>query len=229
MSLVGAAIVALALGTVFAGVGVASSAAASDELQLSRDGIHYSPALDRALFDGAGSLVPGHEITASLWVKNLSRDSVALRVSVQDVTWSSNTLAGALTLAATVGETPESAASTIPAVVPQRCAVITSVPSIPAGASVRIDVRLAMADLVSSDAQSHSVALSFLVAMKDDSAGPFGASACNDDGVVISSTKFRTVAFTGGTLPVPLIIGGGLLIGVGTFLVARRRKRSDGG
>jgi hypothetical protein len=223
---IGAAILALALGAALAvGIGGASGAAASNELQVSRDGVHYSPALDGELFDGANSLVPGHEVTASLWIKNPSSESTGLRVSVHDVTWSSGALARALTLTASVGTAQSS--DPVGPVVLQRCAVIASVQTVPAGASVRIDLRLAMADLTETAAQSDHVAFDFLVAMKGQSGGPFGPSPCADDGVMVGSTSYRTLAYTGGTLPVPLIVGGGLILGVGIFLVARRRNGSD--
>jgi LPXTG-motif cell wall-anchored protein len=226
-SLFAGAILTIALGAVLAvGFGSASGAAASDELLLSRDGVHYSPVLDGGLFDGAGSLVPGHAVAASLWIKNPSSEATALRMSVHDVAWSSSALSRALTLTTAVG-TPGVGGSTSTAIVPQSCAVLTSVSSVPAGKSVHIDVRLAMADVAETTAQSNHVALNFLVAMKGQSGGPFGASACNDEGEVIGATTYRTVASTGGTVPVPLIVGGGLLIGVGIFLVARRRKPAE--
>jgi hypothetical protein len=226
---VGAAIAAIALGTVFAvGSGGAASAAAAEELLLSRDGVHYSSSLDGALFERAGSLVPGQHVTASLWIKNPTGTSASLRMSVHGVTWSPGAVAGALNVTGTV-VSPLMADAPVPAAGLQPCAVLLSVPSIPAGAAVHIDVQLNMADVGTTMAQSQSVAVDFLVAMKDVAGGPFGASACNDGGVVVGSTNFRSVAFTGGTLPVPPIIGGGLLIGVGIFLVARRRERSERG
>lgn len=76
VALVGGIAAALVLGGAAAPVAVASA-----HVLVSADGIHFSPTLAGGLFDGRRMLVPGHSVSAELWVRNPTQAPAALRVS----------------------------------------------------------------------------------------------------------------------------------------------------
>lgn len=68
VALVGGIAAALVLGGAAAPVAVASA-----HVLVSADGIHFSPTLAGGLFDGRRMLVPGHSVSAELWVTGTRR------------------------------------------------------------------------------------------------------------------------------------------------------------
>jgi hypothetical protein len=209
--------------------GVSAASAASPVLLVSRDGISYAPTLSGGIFDGVGQLVPGQSVSRDLWIQNPTGSSAALRVSVRDFVATSTAFANGVTLTVvdSVSGTPPFS-RTLASLA--NCDVLSSIPALAPGSATLLTLTLKMGDLTEAVAQSDSASLDLFAAMRDGVTGPFAASACDDAGTLLASTgDFRTVAFTGGTIPVPLVVGGGLLIGVGIFLVlARRRRQSDG-
>ncbi|MET4782607.1 hypothetical protein [Glaciihabitans sp. UYNi722] len=226
-----AAIAAVTLAViVMLGAGIAPASAATDSVLLSRDGIHYSTSLSGGLFDGAAALIPGHSVSTELWIKNPTAAPASVRVSVQGVNASSPAFATGVALS-TASSLVAAKASAEPLVDVRRCDVLTSVPRLAPGAVMQIALTFTMDDMVGTVAQTDSVGLDLLVALRDAQAGPFAASACDDDGVVVASNskQLGTIAYTGTELPVPLIIAAGPMLGVGIFLVGRRRRRADDG
>jgi hypothetical protein len=221
-----AAVLATVLATL--GGGATAAFAATDRVLLGRDGVHYSSALAGGLFDGAAALIPGGSTSVDLWVKNPTAMPGALRISVRSVSSSSAAFANGVSLTAV-----NSATSSKPAIEPlasvRRCDVLASVPLLAPNGAVRVTLTLTMGDLTGMVGQADSAGLDLLVAIRDAAAGPFAASACNDDGVIIpaGNAQFATVAYTGTELPVPLIVAGGVMLGVGIFLVGRRRRSAD--
>ena len=73
------------------GTGTPSSASSSDllsagqppVLSLSLDGQHWTPELERPLFDGDRRWVPGDNQTVSIWVRNLTRSAAALDLRLE--------------------------------------------------------------------------------------------------------------------------------------------------
>lgn len=221
------ATVAVALVLIVAGV-VAPAAAANDSVLLSRDGVTFTPTLGGGLFDGAGSLVPGHSVSESLWVRNPSTSPAALRVSIRNLPSTSKVFADGVSLSSVDSLSGSSAISQSLSRL-GACEVVSSAPSVAAGGTVKLTLTFTMADLTAMVGQTDRASLDLMVAMKDASAGAYSGLACRDDGTLLAGTgNFRTVAFTGGSIPVPLIGGGGVLLGVGMFLViARRRRQSE--
>ncbi|MCU1558724.1 MAG: cell wall anchor protein [Microbacteriaceae bacterium] len=210
------------------GGGAPPASAATDSVLLSRDGVHYSTSLDGGLFDGAAVLVPGQSMSVDLWVKNPTATPGSIRVSVHSLSSSSAGFANGVTLgAANSTSFATSSIETLADLHP--CDVLTSVPTIGANEAVRVTLTLTMSDLIGRVAQADHAGLDLLVSIKDAAAGPFAPSACNDDGVLVATGNghFTTVAYTGTELPVPLIVAAGLMLGVGVFLVSRRRRRED--
>jgi hypothetical protein len=224
-ALVATAATALALAL---GGAVAPASAAPDTVLLSLDGTTFTPTLSSGLFDGAGMLVPGQSVSRSLWIRNPTASVSALRVSIRNLVSTSTAFADGVSLSSVdslPGSSPVShALSGLGA-----CEVLSSAPSVASGDTVKLTLTFTMADLTQTVAQTDRASLDLMVAMRDGSAGAFSGPACRDVGTLLADTgTFRTVAFTGGSLPVPLIVGGGVLLGVGMCLiVARRRRQSE--
>lgn len=232
-----AGLAAISLATGLSATVAVSSAAAltappSTDLLVSADGVHFSPALDGSLFEGSDLLVPGDSVAAGLWIRNPTAAPAVLRVSVRDVTISSTDMADGLILSAWNSGTDSTKSGALRNVAP--CEIIVPSQAIAAGATMKMIVRFTMADLTSVTAQQENASLELMVAMRDGQAGPFSPSACDDDGVLISSHPARagpparsSLASTGTDFAIPLLATGGFLIGVGLFFVARRRREHD--
>lgn len=209
--------------------GVSTASAATPTLLVSRDGISFAPTLSGGIFDGIGQLVPGQSVSRELWIQNPTGSAAALRVSIRDFSATSTAFANGVTLTV-VDSLPGTPPFSRTLASLANCDVLSSIPALAPGSATRLTLTLEMGDFTENVGQSDSASLDLFAAMRDAVTGPFAPSACDDAGTLLASTgDFRTVAFTGGTIPVPLVIGGGLLIGVGMFLVlARRRRQSDG-
>ncbi|MHC5795621.1 hypothetical protein ACVXZ4_05625 [Lacisediminihabitans sp. FW035] len=222
-------LVAIVASTLIMALGAAAPAsAATGDVLLSRDGITFASDLGGGLFDGAGALIPGETVSRSLWIRNPSSSPAAFRVSIRNLASTSADLANGIDLS-WIDSLPGTARSSFSLSGLKACQVMSSAAAIAPGGTVKLSLTLTMADLVSTVAQSERASIDIMVAMRDAAAGSFSGSACGDGGTLLADTgTFRTVAFTGGTLPVPLIVGGGVLLGVGMCLiVARRRRQSE--
>lgn len=223
-ALVTVAAVALAL---VVGGAVAPASAAINRVLLSRDGVTFTSALSSGLFDGAQLLVPGQSVSRSLWIRNSSSTSAALRVSIRHLVSSSSVFANGVTLSS-LNSLPGSTQVSHTLSALDACEVVTSAPAIAAGGTAMLTLTFTMADLTAQAAQSDLTSLDLVVAIRDAAAGAYSGSACRDDGTILANTgEFRTVAFTGGSPPVPLIVGGGILLGLGMCLIVARRRRES--
>ncbi len=217
----------LAVAAAVLGIG-SPAVAATDVVLLSRDGVHYSSSLAGGLLDGAAALVPGGSVSVDLWVKNPAVTPASVRVSVRGLDASSSAFANGVVLRVVSSMAlVQAPAETLANV--HRCDVLASAPAIAAGNAIRLTFTFTMDDLADRIAQTDRAALDLLVSIRDAAAGPFAPSACDDDGVLIASGSghYTAVAYTGTDLPVPLIIGAGLMVGLGVLLVGRRRRRPD--
>lgn len=227
-------VVACAAGGLALGVGATPATAAPVDVLLSTDGVTFSSAPSEGMFDDLGLLVPGESMSSSLWVRNPTPTTTVLRVSAREPIFPSAAFAGGVTMTVWDSGTGTTRSTTLGALA--RCDILVPSQPMAAGATIRLDVTFTMADLTSSVGQNQQASLGLMVAMRDGEAGSFAASACDDEGVLIASNPSRsnlasnssrptTIARTGTDLPVPLLIAGGLLLGVGIFLVAGRRRR----
>ena len=207
-------------------VAAPSPASAATELLVSADGVTFGTSLPGGLFDGVGPMVPEDTATASFWVKNPTVDLASFRVSVQDMIVSSPVLATSMTLSTWdqgTGMTNTSQLDTLAV-----CDVVVPGQSLPGGAIIRVDMTITMLSVTGSTAQGQIGELNFLAAMRDATAGPFPSSACDDEGVLITSNLPAQIAHTGSDLPTGWLSAGGALLGLGVLLVvSRRRKRDD--
>ncbi len=122
-----------------------SASAASPDVLLSDDGIHFSTGLSDGLFDGLGLLIPGESMKSSLWIKNPTGDAAATRVSIGNLSVPSPAFGTGVSL--TTVDYGGATTSTATLSELQRCAVI--VPSQPmwAGSVLRIDFTVTMSDI----------------------------------------------------------------------------------
>jgi hypothetical protein len=206
------------------------AAAASPAILVSTDGVSYTPSLSVGLFDDAGLLVPGGTATAQLWIKNPTSDPATMRVSIGQVATSSVDLGANMTLTALNTSAGKKIIRNWDGLA--RCAVVVQPFTIAGGAILRVDLTLTMLNATGLRAQHQDASFGATVAMRDDAAGSFPVSACDPATVGPESVgqHEHVLGFTGDAFPTGLVILAGMLVGVGWFIVAlrRRRKRTEG-
>lgn len=210
------------------GLGGTSAYAATDDALVSRDGTTFASTLDGGLFDGAQALVPGDSVSRSLWIKNNAHLPATARISVENLVTSARAFSKGVSLTSAYqiegGSLAPGPTRTLSEL--SSCGVIVSMPALATGQIVKLTLTLAMSNLTNSVAQSDAASFDLMVSLRDAAAGAFPESACSDHGLVITTNPhFGRVAYTGGSIPTPLIVGGGLAIGLGAFLLVSRRRR----
>ena len=225
-------------GLAVAGVAAPASAAGQDIL-VSSDGIHWSTSLNADLFAATGSLIPKGSQSATLWVKNPTANPAQVRLSARDVTFSSPDISGNVTVGSwnSIDESTLSMTGNKIA----KCQVLVNSQPLAAGAVMKAVVTFALGDITGQVAQDAKIGMNVMVAMRDEAAGSFPASACHDDGIVVGPTtggngtttatgtgKVKPLAETGADAATPLLAGAGLAGGgLLFFLIGRRRRKSD--
>ncbi|MFT2817218.1 LPXTG cell wall anchor domain-containing protein [Leifsonia sp. A12D58] len=229
----------LAAGSSLALAPAASAAEPTPVILVSSDGVHYSTALDTDLFEGLGTLIPGHSQSATLWVKNPTAAAAEVRLSAADVVTPSSDFAASVSISTVnsgdhvIRATPLSGLAD--------CDVLVESQALAAGQAIEMTVTFAMADVTGQVAQNARASLNARVGMRDAAAGPFPVSACDDGAVLIvpdpdptaSSTSAASVtsgalAHTGFDATMPLMIVGGLIAGGLLFFLVGRRRKSEG-
>ncbi|TFB98277.1 MULTISPECIES: LPXTG cell wall anchor domain-containing protein [unclassified Cryobacterium] len=246
-------IAALAMSLAVSGVAAPASASAGAtpiapvDLLLSTDGVTFATTLNAGLFDGLGLLVPRGSQQAALWVRNPTAAPAEVRVSAHDVLLPSGGYADHITLAAWNSGTGDTLTRTLRRL--DSCAIVVPSQPIAAGGTMKLVVTFTMADVSGTVDQGASASLGLLVAMRDAVAGPFAASPCDDPGTVVPAfpgapptpvtptattpTAYPAVvgsgilAHTGVEPPAPVLVVGGLLLGIGIFLLLARRRRPE--
>lgn len=221
---------ALALAVAAPLVVASPAAAAEQQLLVSSDGIHFTPGLDGGLFDDTEKLVPGQAITASLWLRNATEVPAELRVSVNDMAMSSPQLASSLNITAVDTGRGTTVSSDVDEL--RQCDIIVPSRRVGAGRTVRIELTLRMLDVDRQIAQNELGSWSMRAAMRDGAAGPFPASACEDDGVDVpidpgfaGGADAERLGTTGTDAPTGWAVLAGALVAFGVLLIARRRRR----
>lgn len=142
-------------------VGLPTVAAAKpDRLELSPDGVTWSPTLTRPLFQDGPVLVPLDAAVRSFHVRNASK--VPARVSVEVLAPSGGSeLQRYLQVSTSIGSV--SATDELRRIGRDRCRVIVTGPTMRPGSSERVDVGLRLPDLPGKVAQAQSVDLGLSV------------------------------------------------------------------
>ena len=197
---------------------VTGTAAAAEDPQIlvSDDGVNFTPTLTDGLFDGLGLLIPLESIESSLWVQNTATVDGSLRLRVDEFDSTSEVLTQNLTLTAESGN--ESWTWTLDELAV--CDNVIPTLPVPAGETVRIDLRVSMADVDGLTAQDESANLAFEVDVRD-AQNPFSAEPCEltGGGGALPGT---------GAEPFPMVaLSAGLLLSGLLILLMRRRARSE--
>jgi len=217
--------VAAATILVLAGLGVTvatgpTASAEDPQILVSDDGVNFTPSLTDGLFDGLGLLIPLESIESSLWVKNTSTVDGSLRLTVDELTTTSSVFTSNLSLTAVSGN--ETWTWTLDELAV--CGDVIPTLPIPAGATVRIDLAVAMADVDGLTAQDESANLAFTVDVRD-AQSPFPAEPCSVPGGVDNGAGGGGDLSGTGTEAFPMVaLSAGLLLGGLTLLLLRRRR-----
>ncbi|MEO6199894.1 MAG: hypothetical protein ABIX44_01895 [Cryobacterium sp.] len=215
--------VGVVLGVVWGGA--ASPASATDDsILLSTDGVHFATSIRGGIFEDLGVLVPGDSVESALWIRNPTNAPAMLRVSARNVIISSADFADGVTMSSWDSKT--GATTTIDLHDIADCGVLAPAQEIDAGESIKTVLRFTMSDLEDDTAMDAGVNLDMMVTMRDAAAGAFPPSACEDDGVLISSSPGRSgpLPRTGADPAAPLVVAG-LLVGLGACLARGRARR----
>jgi len=125
--------------------------------------------LASALFDGQGPFVPLDRSTSSFWVKNNTQQSARLTVAVVN-RGTTNDFERALSFNVNVQGTQSS--GMVPDPGHPGCQLVTTGPTIAPGATQKVDVGLAVADLQQQLGQNQAASLDFVVTLSQ--VGPKG-------------------------------------------------------
>ena len=155
----------------------AATAAASQPVQFSDDGIHWSDSYSGALFGGV-LLVPGGSVDRSFYVRNGAAEPAILRVTLYDVATTDVDLADAMTLSTSLPGLP---GASIPVTDARPCATLSQGHVLAAGDSVRLDNVAALADLNGTTGQTHSVSFSIAVSLSSTDSGAPAPDTCPTD------------------------------------------------
>lgn len=129
----------------------------------------YQSNLAHPLFDGKGPFVPLDESTSSFWVKNNTKQIARLTVAVVN-RGGTNEFEQALSFNVDIQGTQSSGMVTDPS--NPSCQLVTTGPNIGPGATQKVDVGLAVADLQQQVGQSQAASLDFVVTLSQ--VGPKG-------------------------------------------------------
>ena len=156
-----------------------ATASASQPMQFSDDGVHWSDSYMGALFGGV-ILVPGGSADRAFYVRNGAAEPAVLRVTLFDVTTTDTYLAAALSLATSMPGRP---GASIPVTNAHPCVTLSQGQVLAAGGGIRLDNVAALADLNGTNGQEHTVSFKLAVSLSStDSAAPAPNSCPSDAG-----------------------------------------------
>jgi hypothetical protein len=178
--------IALIVAVVLLVAPAAHAATATQPVQFSDDGVHWSDSYAGALF-GDAVLVPGNSVDRAFYVRNNAGEPAVMRVTLYDLATTDTDLASAMTLSTS---TPGFAGTAVAVTDARPCATLTHGQVLAAGGAIRLDTVAALADLNGSAGQTHTVSFKIAVSLSStDSAAPAPDSCPTDfGGTVIGGT-----------------------------------------
>lgn len=221
---------AVALGVV---VPAAPVSAAPLPLEFSSDGVHWSTAAPTSVLPGGLRIVPGDEVSQTIYLRTTRATPVELSMVITGITFDDPLLGLALSLATSPsvgGGLPEMPIADIVS-----CTTLMSASVVRPGQVVALTLTVALSDtLVGQMAQNATANFNIVAGMSD--VGGRGAVAGCGNGPVIpylpevggtESTGGGTIAHTGAdaVLPALAIAAAVLFSGWLLVLIARRRNR----
>jgi hypothetical protein len=161
-------------------LGTAGPAAAADGgATVSLDGESFSAAPDGSVFPSGLVLVPGSRHTATVWVRNDSDRTAALRISATDTTASNGAFIENLTLRAVTPATTDSEAVALEH--GATCTPLLEGELIPPQSVTEVTITLAMRDSVGNAHQGATADTTLMVSLSDPVA-PSGTPDCTPGG-----------------------------------------------
>lgn len=233
---------ALALLVPAAAAAASDSAEASPQVLVSENGVEFGESIPGALFTDIGALVPGDVVTDSVWFLNPTDAPATLRVSARNSQVSSEVWANDAEFEIWNSGTRTAESLTIGDL--RGCAVLVPMQTVPAGEAIEIALELSIGDWPADAGQNGSARFELLASMRDAEAGPFAASACEDDGVIVdvgdgapgadgagagtvadADAAGGRLAWTGPTGTGLIAVVAGTLVGLGALVISARRRR----
>lgn len=215
--------------TLSLGVDGRAAASEADGVLVSSDGMVFAPTLATPIFGQLDLLVPGGEITSTLWIRNPTASASELRLSAQDITVPSTLYGEAVTLTVLDAASGRSQSRVLGRI--SRCDLLLPSRTVAADGTVKLDLSLAMGDITGQDAQNETATLAFGIDMRDARLGPYPPRGCSeghghDQGHVRDTNQAQVgaLAGTGTELPWGLLALAAGLIVAGVLVRATRRK-----
>lgn len=220
--------------TLVAGL-AAPAAAAGGELLVSHDGVNFASDSTLSLFSGMGRVVPGDRSTEQVWVKNDSATDAVLRVDLVDPTADDAALAAAFSLSvASPGGTPSPPVSLATGVRNGACTVLGSGLVLGAGETLRLDLTASVDPALD---QRHGMLGTVGFRLRGvlvetaaaDQVRP--GSTCQPTTTPVDplDPDHERLPNTGSAalLPLGLLAGAAIAVGIGLSLVAWRRREPE--
>lgn len=185
-ALILAAVIPVGIAAIVAAVLLAAPAAqaatatvASQPVQFSADGTHWSDSYTGALFGGV-LLVPGGSADRAFYVRNGASEPAVLRVTLFDVAATDTDLATAMTVSTSLPARP---GAPVPVTAARPCATLSEGQVLAAGEGIRLDNVATLADLAGTSGQTRDVSFKLAISLRGtDSAAPAPDSCPTDFG-----------------------------------------------
>jgi len=185
MRRIGGALAAVIAIVAIAVLGASAPARAAGDLELSRDGVHYTSGSIGSIFPANAQLVPGETARGTFWLRNNSAEAAWLSIAMSGVDFTGADYSYALTLNLDLdGErfTPHLVGDLT------TCTPLIDPRLIQPGASMRVDVAVEFGDVSGTSAQRSGAGLSFVTALSQGDPGDLVQHACPAGGLPALAT-----------------------------------------
>ena len=166
----------VAAGSVIASPAEASSSA-TQPVQFSADGTHWSDSYTGALFGGV-LLVPGGSANRAFYVRNGAGEPAVLRVTLYDVATTDTDLATAMSVSTSMPGRP---GAPVPVTDARPCATLSEGQVLAAGDGIRLDNVAALADLNGVGGQARDVSFKLAISLSSTDAAAPAPNSCPTD------------------------------------------------
>jgi hypothetical protein len=159
----------------------AQTTGATQAVQFSTDGIHWSDSYTGNLYQGL-LLIPNSSAVRSFYVRNGSTQPAILHISLADVTTDNIAFANAVTISSSTTGAP---GPTVPVSLAQPCYTLSQGLRLSSGDSLRVDNTVSLTDLTGTNGQTGSVSFALRVSFSSmDAAAPTPNTCPADYGTI---------------------------------------------
>jgi hypothetical protein len=169
-----------------------SALAATQMVQFSTDGLHWSDSYDTQLFRGV-ALVPGGSATRSFYVRNGANEAALLRVTLAKVGTNDIPLADATRVSSSTAGAP---GAMVPVSLAQPCYTLSQGLRLASGDSVRVDNTVSLDDLGGTAGQTGSVWFAIRVSLSSTDVSAPAPDTCPVDYGTIDTFPNPTISTT---------------------------------